>query len=239
MQQLEIFARLEKTALKDHAELLKEALLERELSLWKSGFTAIAGVDEVGRGPLAGPVVACACILPKGRLFHGVKDSKALQPAQRKRLADFLTTQSDIIWSLGIVSAEVIDQINILRATLQAMKEAILGLKTKPDFVLVDGRDTPPTDIPKQAIVRGDATSQSIAAASIIAKVHRDALMTSYHKEYPEYGFDRHKGYGTAHHLSAIQKYGACPIHRKSFAPLKEPRTSSTIYSLAYPSVNL
>lgn len=221
MQQLEIFDSAHKTAPAEQAKLLADALLEHELSLWRSGFKAIAGVDEAGRGPLAGPVVACACILPKGKVFHGVKDSKALKPSERKVLADHLTNQPDIFWALGIVSAQVIDEINILRATFQAMCEAVSALKQRPDFVLVDGRDFPLREQAGQAIVRGDATSQSIAAASIIAKVHRDEIMDRYHDEYPEYGFKKHKGYGTAFHLKAIEKHGACPIHRKSFAPLK------------------
>lgn len=223
MLQLEIFDLLEKKSPPaDHAKLLAETLLEREQALWKCGYKAIAGVDEVGRGPLAGPVVACACILPKGVAFHGVKDSKALPASERKRLADFLTTHPDISWALGVVANEKIDQINILRATLLAMQQAIRNLPTKPDFILIDGRDYPPTDLPKQTVVRGDALCQSIAAASIIAKVHRDELMDEYHKQYPQYGFHKHKGYGTKYHLDAIAKYGLCPLHRRSFAPFKQ-----------------
>lgn len=222
MQQLDIFDSLERTTPDSHAEMLAASLLEREVSLWKSGYNAIAGVDEAGRGPLAGPVVACACILPKGVVFHGVKDSKALSPSERKRLADFLISHPNVSFALGLVSHEKIDEINILRATMLAMRQAIIALPIKPDFVLVDGRDRPPTDFPTMPIVRGDALCQSIAAASIIAKVHRDAIMDDYHKRYPEYGFDKHKGYATAHHLKAIEKHGCCPIHRKSFAPIKK-----------------
>ena len=221
MQQLEIFDLIEQAPPAEQLQLLKETLLEREQSLWKCGFKAIAGVDEAGRGPLAGPVVACACILPKGVAFHGVKDSKALKPAERKRLADFLTSRSDITWAIGLVSNEKIDQINILRATLLAMQQAIRALTVRPDFVLIDGRDYPPLEYPKQTMIHGDALSQSIAAASIIAKVRRDEIMQEYHQLYPQYGFDKHKGYGTEAHLKAIQAHGLSPIHRRSFAPFK------------------
>jgi len=226
MQQLELFDLLEQTAPAEQAKMLNDALLEREHILWKTGFKAIAGVDEAGRGPLAGPVVACACILPKGVVFHGVKDSKALKASERKRLADFLTSHSDIHWAIGLVSPEKIDQLNILRATLLAMQQALRALPAKPDFVLIDGRDFPPTDLPKQTIVKGDATSQSIAAASIIAKVRRDEIMDEYHELYPEYGFNKHKGYGTQLHLDMVQKHGLCPIHRRSFAPFKQAKAN-------------
>jgi ribonuclease HII len=196
-------------------------LLEQEKELWQSGFSAIAGVDEVGRGPLAGPVVACACILPKWSSFHGVKDSKSLTPTLRKQIAHKLTNDPNVTWALGIVTHEEIDQINILRATLLAMKKAIEALLVPADFVLVDGRDCPETDLPCRAIIKGDTLSQSIAAASIIAKVHRDGLMEAYHEVYPEYGFDSHKGYGTKAHLKAIATFGPTPIHRKSFAPFR------------------
>lgn len=208
-----------------------DSLLEREVALWKCGYRLIAGVDEVGRGPLAGPVVACACILPRGIAFHGVKDSKSLNPPERKRLADFLISHSDVHYSIACFSHEKVDELNILQATLLAMREALLTLAVAPDFVLVDGRDKPPTDIPTMPIIRGDATCQSIAAASIIAKVHRDELMDEYHKQYPEYGFDKHKGYGTAAHRKAIEQHGPCPIHRKSFAPFRLSQESKEALS--------
>lgn len=192
-------------------------MLTHEIALWKTGFSAIAGVDEVGRGPLAGPVVACACILPKAVVFDGVRDSKTLSPTKRCRIAETLKSHSGVIWALGIVSHEVVDSINILQATLQAMRQAITALSLSPDYILVDGRDTPGTSHPAQAIIKGDSISQSIAAASIIAKVHRDAMMDEYHKLYPEYGFSAHKGYGTKAHRDAIETYGLSPIHRKSF----------------------
>ena len=221
MSQLEIFDLLEKSSPKE----FEESLLKHEVELWKSGFTRIAGVDEVGRGPLAGPVVACACILPKGVVFHGIKDSKALDPNERKRLADFLTNHKDVHFSVGVISSEKIDEINILQATLLAMKEALDTLDVEPDFILVDGRDLPPTSIAKCAVIKGDMVSQSIAAASIIAKVLRDELMDEYHRQYPEYGFDKHKGYGTELHRQAIEAHGACPIHRKTFGQVKLQET--------------
>ncbi len=224
MQQLEIFDLLE--AKKPPLD----ALIEHELTLWKSGYKMIAGVDEVGRGPLAGPVVACACILPKGIVFHGIKDSKMLSHEERKRFSDYLTTRPDVIWALGIVSPEKIDEINILRATLLAMKEAIDALSQKPDFVLVDGRDRPPTTIDTQALIKGDTLSQSIGAASIIAKVYRDELMDRYHEQYPHYGFNAHKGYGTAQHKKAIEAHGLCPIHRKTFAKQEPQKESLTLF---------
>ncbi len=231
MQQLEIFDLVEKKPPADSVKMMQDALLEHELALWKCGFCQIAGVDEVGRGPLAGPVVACACILPKGVVFHGIKDSKALSANERKRLSDFLTTHPDIHYALSEISHTVIDEINILRATLLAMKQAIESLRKKPDFVLVDGRDVPFVDLPCRAVIRGDAACQCIAAASIIAKVHRDALMDSYHESYPHYGFNKHKGYATAIHRKAIEKYGPSAIHRKSFGIVKQ-QTHSEVPTL-------
>ncbi len=222
MQQLKIFDLIE-----DKKPALTDALIEHEIDLWKSGYNVIAGVDEVGRGPLAGPVVACACILPKGVVFHGVKDSKALSPEERKRFSDYLCSRADVFWALSVIPAEKIDEINILKATLLAMKGAVDALSHRPDFVLVDGRDLPPLEIDARAIISGDSLSQSIGAASIIAKVHRDAMMDEYHIQYPQYGFNAHKGYGTAQHKRAIELYGLCPLHRRSFGGRvrKEPPT--------------
>ncbi len=228
MSQLEIFDLLDKSPSADSAKMLEEAQLTHEIALWKCGFKQIAGVDEVGRGPLAGPVVACACILPKGVVFHGIKDSKVLSCKERKRLAEYLTTRPDVKWAIGIASAQKIDEVNILRATLLAMKEAVEALSLQPDFVLVDGRDTPPITHSKRAVIKGDTVSQSIGAASIIAKVYRDDLMDQYHAQYPEYGFEKHKGYGTAYHRSAIQKYGLTPIHRRTFGIVKEQAALET-----------
>lgn len=227
MSQFDIFDVLEKNSPAHQSSEAISALLQHEYALWNSGYKAIAGVDEAGRGPLAGPVVACACILPQGVIFEGVNDSKQLSALERKRLADLLTNNPDVHWAIGLVSAEKIDQINILRATLLAMQQALRALPARPDFVLVDGKDCPPTNLPKKAIIHGDALSQSIAAASIIAKVRRDEIMEEYHLRWPNYGFDQHKGYGTKAHLQAVQVYGLCPIHRKSFAPFKNQMTEA------------
>lgn len=183
------------------------------------GFCQIAGVDEAGRGPLAGPVVAAACILPKNTLITGLNDSKLLTPTKRKNLFTQITKCS--LYGIGVVDAKEIDRINILQATFLAMRIAIENLSQKPDFLLIDGNHSPGVDIPLELIVEGDKKSISIAAASIIAKVTRDKLMDQYHLEYPEYGFDAHKGYGTKRHLEAIQKFGPSPIHRVSFAPVR------------------
>jgi ribonuclease HII len=190
-----------------------------ERRLWHGGFYTLCGVDEAGRGPLAGPVVACACILPH-RASSKFRDSKQIPAPERNMLYKKLIGDARVIYSVSIIDAKTIDEINILRATLLAMKKAIETLSKKPDFVLVDGRDTPPISLPCQAIIKGDSHSRSIAAASIIAKEVRDEIMNKYHEEYPEWGFREHKGYGTEEHLQAIEKYGLCPIHRRSFAPV-------------------
>jgi ribonuclease HII len=192
-----------------------------EKRLRKQGFLRIAGIDEAGRGPLAGPVVAAACIFLDGASIRGIDDSKKLSPDQRFRLYDKLVSHPSVLFGLGIVDAPIIDEINILQATFRAMLLAISDLKEKPDFLLVDGPFLPPTEIPGEGIVEGDALSPSIGAASILAKVTRDRLMVDYHRLYPQYGFDQHKGYGTAQHLSALTLHGPCPIHRHSFRPIK------------------
>jgi ribonuclease HII len=201
---------------------------EFEQVLWKQGVTRVAGVDEAGRGPLAGPVVAAAAILSPGwagtglpEELAGLNDSKQLTEAQRERYFDFISACSDIEFGVARVDAEQIDAINILQATHHAMNHALAQLRPLPPHALVDGRPVKSLRIPQTAIVKGDARSFSIAAASILAKVTRDRLMLEYHARYPEYGFDAHKGYGTAQHLAALEKFGPCPIHRKSFAPLK------------------
>ncbi|MBP9842118.1 MAG: ribonuclease HII [Simkaniaceae bacterium] len=179
-------------------------------------FARIAGVDEAGRGPLAGPVVAAACVIPKGRIIPGVDDSKRLTPSQRERLYSLLVSDPSIDFGIGIVEASRIDEINVLQATFEAMLIAVSRLKCTPDFLLIDGNRLPKTSIPAKAIVGGDGLYQSIAAASIIAKEARDILMKGYHLCYPDYGFDQHKGYGTEAHLQALKK-GFCPQHRRSF----------------------
>lgn len=193
---------------------------EREASA--QGHTAIAGVDEAGRGPLAGPVVAAAAILPPGLYIPYVNDSKKLTPAKRRELFNAIQSNSAILSAVGIVSPEEIDRINIYQATQEAMRIAVRALSKKPDILLVDGMKIGEFPYLQWKIIKGDALSQSIAAASIIAKETRDALMEEYARLYPGYGFEKHKGYGTAKHLEAIEKLGPCPIHRRTFAPLKD-----------------
>jgi ribonuclease HII len=202
---------------------------EFELPLWQAGLTRVAGVDEAGRGPLAGPVVAAAAILPSRWAemglpaeLAGLNDSKQLTEAQREKYFAFLTRCAEIEFAIAQVEAGVIDEINILQATHRAMNDALAKLNPLPPHALVDGRPVKTLRVPQTAIVKGDARSFSIAAASVLAKVTRDRQMLEYHVRFPEYGFDEHKGYGTAKHLAAIAKHGACAIHRRSFAPLKQ-----------------
>ena len=178
----------------------------------------VCGVDEAGRGPWAGPVVAAAVILDPRNIPFGLNDSKKLTEAKREALFDSIM-QSCVV-GVGIVSAEIIDSINILQATYQAMAEAVKALKQVPDVALVDGNRAPSLGLSVETIIRGDAKSLSIAAASIIAKVTRDRLMHELHDSFPHYGFAKHKGYGTAVHAAALAKHGPCIAHRKSFAPL-------------------
>ncbi len=178
--------------------------------------TYIAGVDEVGRGPLAGPVVTCALILPKDANILYVNDSKKLSKKKREELYDEILDTA-LSYSIGIRDHKVIDEINILNATLSAMADSVNSLSIKPDLVLVDAVHIPDVDIKQESIIKGDAKSISIAAASIVAKVYRDRLMEEYSKKYPEYGFESNMGYGSAKHIEAIKEYGPCPIHRMSF----------------------
>jgi len=191
-------------------------MLAYESALYKRGYQFIAGVDEAGRGALAGPVVAAAALLPKGNIIPGLKESKQLTELKREKFYDEILSQA-LTTGVGIVSNEEIDRSNILKATLKAMAQAVSSLKFKPDYVLIDGNAAPSISIPHQTIIKGDQKSASIAAASIIAKVTRDRMMYRYHESYPQYGFDRHKGYGTRQHLAAISQFGACEIHRHSF----------------------
>lgn len=196
-------------------------LLRTERELWKQGFAYVAGCDEVGVGPLAGPVVAAAVIASPARVVRGVDDSKTLTPPQRKRLANEIRATA-LAWAIGIASVQEIDELNVYRAALNAMQRAILQLPLPPDFVVVDGRLLPGISVPQLPLVDGDARSYSVAAASIVAKVYRDELMCEYDRQYPGYGFAQNAGYGTPSHLAALHKYGPCPIHRKSFAPVRQ-----------------
>jgi len=198
-----------------------EAMVAKEKEARLLGYQRIAGVDEAGRGPLAGPVVAAACVLPEGVLIEGIDDSKKLLPSERFRIFQEIISLSGVDYGIGVVDALIIDQINILQATFQAMLIAISKLAQRPDYLLIDGNRKPSTPIPAEALVKGDARSQSIAAASILAKVTRDELMLPFDAQWPQYGFANHKGYPTEEHLNAIAQHGPCPIHRMSFAPLK------------------
>jgi len=198
---------------------LKQAI-DREF--WNK-FEIIAGCDEAGRGPLAGPVVAAAVILPKNFFHPEIDDSKKLSPLKRKELFEVIK-KSAISFSFGIVPVEVIDRINILQATKMAMLEAINGLTPKPEIVLIDALKIDTLAIEQYPIIKGDTLSINIASASILAKVKRDAIMLEYHKKYPLYGFDKHKGYPTFFHRECIKKYGPCPIHRKTFKLLDDDK---------------
>jgi ribonuclease HII len=203
---------------------------EFERALWRQNLSRVAGVDEAGRGPLAGPVVAAAAILPAHWAENGLpaelaglNDSKQLTAVQREKFFQFITACGEIKFVIAQADAAVIDEINILQATHRAMNDALAQLNPPPQHALVDGRPVKTMRVPQTAIVKGDARSYSIAAASVLAKVTRDRLMLEFHAQFPEYGFAEHKGYGTAKHLAAIEKHGACAIHRKTFAPLKKP----------------
>jgi ribonuclease HII len=180
-----------------------------------------AGVEEAGRGPLAGPVVAAAVILDDMRRIRGLNDSKLLTPAVRERLYDEIRAKA-LCCSVAEASVEEIDQLNILQATLLAMKRAVEGLRLKPGKVLIDGNQLPRLKVHAEAVIGGDASVKCISAASILAKVHRDRLCLQLHELHPQYGFDAHKGYCTAAHLAALKQHGACAVHRRSFAPVRE-----------------
>ncbi len=198
-----------------------DALFALHRSLFASGYQRVAGVDEVGVGPLAGPVVAAAVILPEETTLTGLDDSKKLKREQREKLAIAIREQAVAI-SIGCVPPPKIDQLNIYHAALEAMRLAVTGLHPAPDYCLVDARTVPRISTPQRAIVHGDAVDASIAAASIVAKVHRDAMMRELDERYPGYGFARHMGYGTELHLDALRRFGPCEVHRRSFAPVAE-----------------
>jgi ribonuclease HII len=190
--------------------------LYHEAMARKAGYKSIAGVDEAGRGPLAGPVVAAAVIIPEGLFLEGVRDSKAMTEKARERAFAVITRRATAL-SVGVVSQRYIDEFNILRASLEAMKRAVLSLDPAPEYFLVDGIHKVPVPIPQKCLKQGDRISLSISAASIVAKVYRDRIMRRYHEMFPVYGFSENKGYGTTKHRAAIRAHGFCPIHRLTF----------------------
>ena len=203
---------------------MKEKELERltklkeiEKDLYQKGFKNICGIDEAGRGPLAGPVVVAGVIMPQDSMIEGVNDSKKVTEKRREKLYDLILEEA-ISYSVAIIGQDVIDEMNILNATKQGVTEVVDGLDVKPDLILVDALEHINTrGIPYEPIIKGDAKCYNIAAASIIAKVTRDRIMREWDEIYPQYGFINHKGYGTAKHIAAIKQYGLCPIHRRSF----------------------
>ena len=198
--------------------------LSRERALRARGFALVAGVDEAGRGPLAGPVIAAAVILPDFFQLDGLTDSKKVPAARREKFFITLTTHTAVFWSTGHADVAEIDRLNILRATHLAMSRALEALPRRPDHALVDGLPARGLPVDHTALVGGDALSLSIAAASIIAKVTRDRLMVALDADYPQYGFARHKGYGVREHLEALRHHGPCPVHRRTFQPVAQTR---------------
>ncbi|MDH5624579.1 MAG: ribonuclease HII [Nitrospira sp.] len=205
---------------------------EFEQEARRCGYRRIAGIDEAGRGPLAGPVVAAAVILPVHVRLAGVDDSKQLSEAERERLYPAILAKSVSV-GIGLADACEIDALNILEATRLAMRRAIENLAPPPDYLLIDAVTLPAVRIPLRPIIKGDALSLSIAAASIIAKVTRDHLMAAYHETFPQYNFLSHKGYGTAEHLRMLTRFGPCAIHRRTFAPVREAAASAPIAELS------
>jgi ribonuclease HII len=196
--------------------LKQEMLLIEERKLWQQGYQKVAGIDEAGRGPLAGPVIAACVILPKDVVIEGIDDSKKLSPIRREELYDIIMVKALSI-GIGRIEPHIIDTKNVLNASIYAMKQALLNMSAAPDYLLIDAVKWEDDTVPHLSMIKGDARSQSIAAASIIAKVTRDKEMMYWHKQFPEYGFDKHKGYGTTEHIRAIESKGLCPIHRRSF----------------------
>lgn len=187
-----------------------------EKAAYEKGYKAVCGVDEAGRGPLAGPVCAAAVILPEGLIIEGVNDSKKLTEKKRESLFDVIC-ESALSYSIVFADVAEIEEVNILRATMNAMQRAVESLSINADYVYIDGNTMPPVSIDGECIVKGDAKSMSVACASILAKVSRDRLMLKYAEEYPQYGFEKHKGYGTKLHTEALREFGPSPIHRPSF----------------------
>ncbi len=208
-----------------HGELFSDELacdpLFFENRARSSGFNCIAGLDESGRGPLAGPVVAAAVVLPHGLLIPGLTDSKKVPELERDRLFDVICEQATC-YGIGVVDVRTIDTVNILQATIQAMEKALRELSPQPDYLLLDALTLPRIRLPQTPLIKGDCRSHSIAAASILAKVTRDRLMMELHEKFPLYHFDKHKGYGTREHISLIRKHGPCEAHRKTFHPVSQ-----------------
>jgi ribonuclease HII len=196
--------------------------LRHERAMVKKGYSCVAGVDEAGRGPLAGPVSVAAVILPDGFRHKRLTDSKQLDEEEREEIYDELVQRESICWHVVLVEVDEIDRVNILRATHLGMQRAVAGLTRQPEAVLIDGLPVPGFPLPQEALVKGDARSFSIAAASVIAKVTRDRYMRAAAAQHPQYGFERHKGYGTPEHLEALRLHGPCPLHRRSFSPVTQ-----------------
>ncbi len=196
--------------------------LRHERAMRKRGYNCVAGVDEAGRGPLAGPVSVAAVVLPDGFKHKRLTDSKLLPPEDREAIFEELTQNERVLWHVVLVDVEEIDRFNILQATYMGMRRAITGLLQQPEAALIDGLPVPAFPVPHEALVKGDRRSFSIAAASVIAKVTRDRYMRSAAELHPQYGFERHKGYGTPEHLEALRQHGRCPLHRRSFSPVTQ-----------------
>jgi len=205
-------------------------LLRHEQPLWDRGLARVAGVDEAGVGPLAGPVVAAAVVLPPGTWLEGLDDSKKLSPAERLRLFGTIRDLA-LGWGIGVSDAREVDRINVYQAGLEAMSRAVKALPLEPEHLLVDARRVPGFTGPQEPLVRGDSRSASIAAASVMAKVTRDGMMEEYDRVYPGYGFARHKGYGTAEHRGTLRRLGRCPIHRKSFILKEMSDSQATLFN--------
>lgn len=201
----------------------RRVMLRIERELWRRGLTRIAGVDEVGVGPLAGPVVAAAVILPVGINLSGIDDSKKIGPRERARLAEEIHSIAPAV-AVGVVDVQEVDRLNVYRAALEAMRRAVQQLPIAPEQLLVDARHIPAVSVSQTSIIKGDSKSYSIAAASIIAKVSRDAMMREIDQLYPQYGFAQHMGYGTKAHLLALERHGPSPVHRRSFFVVRQPR---------------
>ncbi len=191
-------------------------LYYHESMAWRSGYSNVAGVDEAGRGPLAGPVVAAAVILPQGLKLEKIQDSKKMSEKARERAFSDMVKRG-LSFSVGVVSHKYIDKNNILKASLEAMRRAVCGLGMRPDFLLVDGIHPVPINIPQKCVKKGDQNCKSISAASVVAKVYRDRIMLAYHRMFPCYGFDKNKGYGTVSHKQALKDFGPSPVHRTTF----------------------